>query len=96
MKKIIAITGAVLICASFSFACTYNEENHTLTECTEYVRGEGDIPEECQKAHSAYNKYIAEKVGKKAKKTATKVGNSIVKFVGNVVEKDNENSEVEE
>ena len=85
MKKIVAIACSVAICAGASFACTYDEETHTLTECTEYVRGEGEIADECQAAHNAYNKYVASQVGKKAKKAATKAGNAVVKFVGDVV-----------
>jgi len=80
--------------AAFSFACTYDEKTHTLKECTEYTRGDGEIPQACQDAHTAYNKYIAAKVGKKAKNAATRLGNSIVKFVGDAV-KDSEENEID-
>ncbi len=93
MKKLIVLFCSILVCSVAGFACTYNEETHTLTECTEYVRGEGSIPQACQDAHNAYNKYIASQVGKKAKKAATRLGNSIVKFVGDIMSDDESDSE---
>ena len=96
MKKIICILSVSLFLGTaLVFACTYNEKDHTLTECTEYVRGEGDIPQSCQDAHTAYNKYVASQVGKKAKKAASKAGNAIMKFVGDVMnDEEKENSDL--
>ena len=91
MKKIIVLLCCLSFVLAFSFACTYDETAHTLKECTEYTRGDGEIPQACQDAHTAYNKYIASKVGKKAKNAATRLGNSIVKFVGDVVKDSGEN-----
>ena len=91
MKRIIAIACSAAIFAASSFACTYNEETHTLTECTEYARGESDeISEVCKAAHAAYNKYVASKVGKKAKNAATRFGNSVIKFVDDAVKNSEE------
>ncbi|MCR5698630.1 MAG: hypothetical protein K6G52_03190 [Treponemataceae bacterium] len=95
MKKIIVMLCCFSFLAAFSFACTYNEETHELKECTEYTRGDGEIPQACQDAHTAYNKYIAAKVGKKAKNAAARLGNSIVKFVGDAVKDTEEKAEDE-
>ncbi|MCR4789503.1 MAG: hypothetical protein K5839_00320 [Treponemataceae bacterium] len=94
MKKIIIALISVSFLAAASFACTYDPETHKLTECLEYQRGDGESPEECKKAHAEYNKYVAGQLGKKAKNGATRVGNSILKFLGDhITEDESEESE---
>ncbi|MBQ1948917.1 MAG: hypothetical protein II367_02025 [Treponema sp.] len=65
----------MLSAAGLSFACQYNEKTHVLTECEEYIKGSEEIKDECRKAHSAYNKYVAAKVAKKAQQKATRIQN---------------------
>lgn len=92
MKRLFVML-AMLSVAGLSFACQYNEKTHVLTECEEYIKGSEEIKDECRKAHSAYNKYVAAKVAKKAQQKATRIGNKISKFIGEKMDENKENSE---
>lgn len=86
MRRKLALILAFGVVSSI-FACAYNEINHTISECSKY--SERPMPAECKKAHSDYNSWVFKESALKAKDAASRVGNKVMKFVG---EKMNENA----
>lgn len=85
MKKI-CILLAIFSIYSASFTCEFNQKTHKLIECEDYKNASEEIKEECKLAHSQYNKYVASKLARKAKQKATRLGNSLSKFIGEAID----------